>query len=111
MKRYEKMTKEDIIATFDNLTDCRICQFHGVNCPMGEDESCIKAMVNWLTEIDNPRIANINSKSELLKAKKKFDKLCHSGISCEKCNYRTEDKYIDDYTGCFINYLAESEEE
>lgn len=68
MKRYEKMSKEEIISLYDNSANCDSCPLLE-SCDTTND--CVTQITDWLyKEIKLvPRIAKINTSEELHKAR------------------------------------------
>jgi radical SAM protein with 4Fe4S-binding SPASM domain len=106
MKRYEKMSKEEIIDAFGYLFgDCDKCQYHKIcngrgYCP---ESAVIK---EWLTqEIETvPRIKTLDTKKKFIKAQEEYKTYCHS-IDCSDCRYHKEVSIE-----CFTEFLWEEVE-
>jgi len=108
MKRYEKMSKEEIIDAFSySFGDCDKCQYHKICNGKGY---CSESAKEWLKEeIEiKPRIATINTVEDVNKALKGFYKICNSK-SCDKCSYSGSSMYGSIIT-CFTKYLCEEVE-
>ena len=102
MKRYEKMSKEEIIDLFAQIENfCDDCLFEK-ECPLSQD-SCYKMHRNYLYKELTPRVANIHTLEEMKKEKANFENVCRSHW-CADCQYKDND---DD---CFLVYLYEVEE-
>lgn len=112
MKRYEKISKEELVKIISYLVkrtkydaNCDDCPLHkkGENCKQfGVD--CGDAIKDYLNEELTPRIVKINTREELEKAHKEFSNYCNDSY-CAICKYYTEGAA----TGCFVKYLEEEE--
>ena len=102
MKRYEKMSKEEIIDLFAQMENfCDACRFEK-ECPTCQD-SCYKMHRDYLYKELTPRVTNIHTLEEMKKEKENFENVCRSRW-CADCPYKDTD---DD---CFLVYLYEVEE-
>lgn len=115
MKRYEKMSKEEMVDFIRGIKKCS-------DCPLGNTvgngfcqklpDWCLQTVGAYLNEEIElvTRVETINTKEELVEAKNELDKHCKERFGtidgCRKCEYYNE----DELQGCFINYLAEEVE-
>lgn len=105
MKRYEKMSKEEIIEVFKGNDGKRAC----ATCPCNETKyctlslTCNESLASWLNSEAPPRVATINTLEELEKTRDEYLYFC-SKVSCNKCKYA---KSEDNKNSCFYNYIAE----
>lgn len=70
MKRYEKMSREEIIeGMMKTQGECWRCLLRS-RCSQLDESTCIFAYKAWLNEepVTLPRVATINTKAELTKA-------------------------------------------
>lgn len=108
MKRYERMTKEEIIEKYKAC--CGYCR----ECPLYEIKTaeckysgcdCTEAMADYLNEEIKlktvSRWQTIKSDEDLWKMRQDFHGMCN-GTRCDDCSYVGCGK-----VGCFINYLFE----
>lgn len=84
MKRYEKMSKEEIIGIF--IEKEQILRNSGIAKYLGEEVT--------------PRVAKINTAEELETAYQDYKEYCGS-MGCGKC------KYYGPTPTCFVNFLEE----
>lgn len=100
MKRYERMTKEEIIEVFDRSGGCNACRYKG-DCT-GELNSCYKQNVNYLNkEIKVKTVSRwqiIKSDEDLKKMREDFRKICNGG-KCDDCFF------VGGTVDCFVGYL------
>ena len=114
MKRYEKMSKEEIIGFLEKARDCDSCPLSNEErngngyCEESGFKDCAKASFSFLTQkIDIkkvPRITTIRTKEELSEARKQFVKICRNQMfpgGCQGCPYLSDTGY------CFDSFLLE----
>ena len=100
MKRYEKLTKEEIIAlTLER--DCTKCQT-AEQCDVMSEMSCAEVLHEYLMAECPPRLENVNNKADLEKAVEGFRGYCKER-KCNECEYHMEADMLD----CFKIYLLE----
>lgn len=110
MKRYETMSKEELLEIICYDDSCERCPLHskGEDCkPNGA--FCGEAIRNYLEEEADPRIAKINSIEELKEAYINFKNRCEK-VSCTTCEYSREKTLQYPGWGCFVNYLMGQDE-
>ena len=63
MKRYEKMSKEELFKLIGYDVNCEVCPVHakGMNCKPDGIIHCMDTIHNYLNEELTPRIARINT--------------------------------------------------
>lgn len=103
MKRYEKMTKKEIIDFF--ATDCGMCDFSST---CARNMSCEEIKKEWLNEEIKtaPLITTIDSVEKLREVEKDYRKHCRSRHECIGCDYY----YTGFGTNCFARYLEQEVE-
>ena len=92
MKRYEKMTQDEIMEEFDEVWSFAT-----------DDHARCDNLLEWrnkLYEDATPRVASINTVEELNKAYAEFQKICNGGLSCDGCPYFDSDE-------CLMAFLSE----
>ena len=100
MKRYEKMTKEDIVKMIfecaDGLSD------YG-ETPVAE---CIRTLGNSLMEEVEmrPRFTLIHTEEDMRDALKNFKTMCRMKTECKDCKYAGINESLAE---CFCAYLLE----
>lgn len=102
MKRYEKMTKKEIIDFF--ATDCGMCDLSS-NC--ARNMSCEEIKKEWLNEEIKtvPLITTINSVEKLREAAEDHKNHCRIQGECKGCDY-----FSDFSRNCFARYLEQEVE-
>lgn len=102
MKRYEKMTKEDIVKMIFECAD----GLYGHNAPVAE---CIRTLGNGLMEEVEmrPRFTLIHTKEDMHDAFKNFETMCGMKKMCEDCKYNCS---LGSSADCFYAYLLDEVE-
>ena len=104
MKRYEQMTKEEIVEL---VTKCgrRPCAECPAKCSFMENKDELDGITHYLTaEIQMiPRWQTIKTQEDIEAIQAAFRKMCDSQ-GCESCKYF--EKYVG-VGGCVFNYLYE----
>lgn len=129
MKRYELMSKEEILQAVklldickNSIDGCRDCPVGLANCRAiltgyGESEneprdanSCLKMFLSWLEEEPKPRVSSINTNEELEEAMGDFIAFCGyrsnydtCPSSCELFGYNREEHIMN--CRCFYEFL------
>lgn len=104
MKRYERMTKENIIDLFKGIDDCCTCMFSNSKneCTL-RDKDCCEGIRDYLNEEIKLKTVSrwqaIKSDEDLKKMGAEFNIMC-SKESCDTCEYNNE-------RICFVGYLLE----
>lgn len=90
MKRYENMSKEEIMLLFDN------CGSYGA----------LRDAMKFLYEQLTPRIAHVRCPQDLDVEFERFKEICLGVGACKKCHYN---KHLDGIPQwrCFCEYLKE----
>ena len=102
MKRYEKMSKEEIIEYF---CDKIMTRFGGLTSIILTKQA--NKYLNQEIEIV-PRIKTINTKDDLVLAREQFEEFCNK-TDCSECPYWDEKHhYLSNI--CFTNFLGEEVE-
>lgn len=109
MKRYERMTKEEIIEAFKSTEWCNTCMFrNSKNECTREDKGCCEAMRDYLNEEIKLKTVSrwqvIKSDEDMKKMQQDFREMCRKH-KCDDCFYAG-----DGITACFVNYLLEKNE-
>lgn len=107
MKRYERMSKEDIIKAYDSIhLGCEKCQARGIEFCGNVD--CVCAIEKWLSEEivikKVPRFQAIKTVEEMKAEGKKLIEFCH-GRRCGEC--RIHKDAIITGNNCFALWLCE----
>lgn len=103
MKRYERMTKEEIIEAFKETDWCDNCRFTNKS---SRNVNCCDVMANYLNEEIKmkivPRWQTIKSDEDLEKMREDFCSSVCSQRPCGNCSYAA--RLVG---ACFANYLLE----
>lgn len=117
MKRYERMTKEEIIdfVCLGNWT-CDRCGVKKEYCDRSESGKCNEIVRNWLNDEVTikkvPRFILIKTQEDLERAFQEFDYHCRK-IKCTDCkysNYSNGMATTTNWHSCYQRYLAEEVE-
>lgn len=107
MKRYEKMSKEEIIEQYKHsYTGCNQCVVHEIKGMDYNCEGCVNAITDVLNEeIETiPRAWTFKTSEEASIAYDKFNReYCGNARGCETCRYITN--FSHNY--CQLNWLYE----
>lgn len=111
MKRYEKMSKEEIIEVLMPQSSCTKCVASGELCINKVDgrKTCAETIHFWLNEeVDTkPRILTVKVAKDVDSLIEKFKHLCHSQKYCSVCKYRPCNTTAVGPLECLKNYLKE----
>lgn len=103
MKRYERMTKEEILDTF--LVNCPDCVLRGIKC---REDTCELTKVCYLKEEIKTKIVHryelIKSPEDLEKFRSDWMFMCGNNSDCDKCKYCHAANVS---LGCFCAFLNE----
>lgn len=106
MKRYERMTKEDIISAYNSVY-CDKCLAKNWCNGIKRKFTCRETLTEWLNhEIEIKKVHRyelIKSPEDVSKAYSEFDAFCYGGKRCESCKF----VYFNNRTRCFVQYLNE----
>ena len=104
MKRYEKMSKEEIIDFLSTELNCNTCTVRTCLKNAINGLQCVYIKKKWLNGEPKARIATINSAEDLDNAIHNFNEFCDEN-PCTGCPYGNYNS--NRFTGCFIKYLKE----
>lgn len=105
MKRYETLSKEEIIEIYSN-TDCNKCDLINMCC----FKNCMPTKNFYLNQEVNAvsRFSLIKSEDELRKSYNDFSTLCKLSESCNSCDfYKSGGSIPCSKPVAFLNYLCD----
>ena len=111
MKRYEKMSNEDIVNLLLNPKEqCAKCPVPESECFSLDESECVVNIVRVLKENVEikPRIATVNTVDELIAMSQEHKANCDEHCKhhmCSDCKYHVNEE--EKFSGCFCKYLAE----
>ena len=103
MKRFEKMSKEEIM---EFITKCNTCDCK--NCPGANRGTRMGCLINYLNAkvTLKKRWQTITSNEDVVRLHSEFESFCGNRISCVGCPYKGESSDSD----CYDSFLCEEVE-
>lgn len=112
MKRYERMTKEEIISAYNSVPNggCGECHARNWCNDITKKHTCVETITEWLNkEIKRKKV----HRYELIKSPEDIDRLhnemysacAENGNKCKECPYYDKNDYSS--ASCFRNFLKE----
>lgn len=110
MKRYERMSREEIISVYNSVLngDCGECHARNWCNDITTKFTCAELMAEWMNKEIKMKKAHryelIKSPEDVDKLQKEFKCACDNS-GCRRCKYYNDNEVTT--ASCFVNFLKE----
>lgn len=106
MKRYERMSKEEIIEFYRKTKDCKNCPFVNKSGGCDSPVTCVFALSDYLMQPIKKKVHRyelVKSPEDVDKAYSEFNAFCYVNKQCGSCKF----VHFNKRSMCFAQYLKE----